>query len=105
MPKKRGILYTELESQEQEIQRFVASHGGLPCPDLVQVPKMVEQDSNKLVWLHGSLNLCIPIHINNSGQSQPEKMSFRVPLPYKIGEEEFPGNAEDKVPSEAATYI
>ncbi|EEH09928.1 conserved hypothetical protein [Histoplasma capsulatum G186AR] len=102
---KRGILYTELDSQKKEIQRLVASHCGLACPDLVQVPKMVEQVNNKLVWLHGSFNVCIPVHINNSGQSLPAKMAFRVPLPYKIGEEEFPGNAEEKIRSEAATYI
>ncbi|EDN05885.1 predicted protein [Histoplasma mississippiense (nom. inval.)] len=75
---KRGILYTELDSQKKEIQRLVASHCGFACPDPVQVPKMVEQVNNKLMWLHGSFN---------------------------IGEEEFPGNAEEKIRSEAATYI
>ncbi|QSS65420.1 hypothetical protein I7I51_06263 [Histoplasma capsulatum] len=78
---KRGILYTELDSQKKEIQRLVASHCGFACPDPVQVPKMVEQVNNKLMWLHGSFNVCIPVHINNSGQSLPEKMAFRVPLP------------------------
>ena len=79
--------------------------GGLASPGLVHVPEMVEQLNNKLVWLHRSFNVCIPVYINNPGRSLPAKMAFRVPLPYKIGEEEFPGNAEEKVRSEAATYI
>jgi hypothetical protein len=32
-------------------------------------------------------------------------MAFRVPMPFKVGEEAFPGNAEEKLRSEAATYI
>ncbi|QSS64187.1 hypothetical protein I7I51_01252 [Histoplasma capsulatum] len=101
---KRANLYTKLASQEEEIRKLVASHCGLASPDLVQVPDMIDQDNN-LVWRHGSFNVCIPVHINNSGRSLPAKMAFRVPLPYKIGEEAFPGNAEEKVRSEAATYI
>jgi hypothetical protein len=103
--RKREILFAELQSQEKEIQELVASHCGLANPDLVQVPEMIELAKNKVVWLHGSFNVCIPININNSGRSLPAKMGFRVPLPYKIGEEAFAGNAEEKVRSEAATYI
>lgn len=66
---------------------------------------MTEEAENKVVWLHGSFNVCIPIYINNSEQSLPARMGFRVPLPYKVGEEALPGNAEEKVRSEAATYI
>lgn len=102
---KRGDLFDELHGQEKEIQRLVASHCGLASPDLVQVPEMIEETENKIVWLHGSFNVCIPIRINNSGLSLPPRIGFRVPLPYKIGEEAFPGNAEEKVRSEAATYI
>ncbi|KAL4954293.1 hypothetical protein BDW69DRAFT_205332 [Aspergillus filifer] len=32
-------------------------------------------------------------------------MAFRVPLPYKCGERYYPGNCEEKLRSEAATYI
>ncbi|KKZ60961.1 hypothetical protein EMCG_04384 [[Emmonsia] crescens] len=103
---KRGILFAELQSQKKEIQKLVASHCGLASPDSVEVPEMVEEASNKPVWLHGSFNVCIPVYIKSSGrQSLPARMGFRVPLPYKIGEESFPGNAGEKVRSEAATYI
>ncbi|KKZ59043.1 hypothetical protein EMCG_00911 [[Emmonsia] crescens] len=101
---KRAYLYNKLANQEEEIRKLVASHCGLASLDLVQIPDMIDQENN-LVWRHGSFNVCIPIHINNSGRSPPAKMAFRVPLPYKIGEESFPGNAEEKVRCEAATYI
>ncbi|KAK2808553.1 hypothetical protein FQN50_004585 [Emmonsiellopsis sp. PD_5] len=102
--RRRGILYTELQSQEKEIRTLVASHCGLASPELVQVPEMVDHN-NKLIWLHGSFNVCIPVYISNPRGSLRSKMAFRVPLPYKIGEDEFPGNAEEKLRSEAATYI
>ncbi|PGH14788.1 hypothetical protein AJ79_02804 [Helicocarpus griseus UAMH5409] len=108
---KRGILYTDLESKEEEIQSLVAAHCGLSNPSLIRIPKMVDPVNNKLVWLHGSFNVCIPVYINGDNNnsfaagSLPAKMALRVPLPYKIGEEGFPGNAEEKVRSEAVTYI
>lgn len=101
---KMSCFYDELESQKEDIQKLVASHCGLPSPDLVRVPEMWGPD-NQLIWLHGSFNICIPISIVNAGPCIPAKIGLRVPLPYKVGEETFPGNAEEKVRSEAATYI
>lgn len=100
---KRAELYTEFENKEREIKELVALHCGLPRPDLVQVSKIF--DGPKTLWIHGSFNLCIPVYIHSSGRARPSKLAFRVPLPYKVGEETFPGNAEEKLRSEAATYI
>jgi hypothetical protein len=102
---KRAIFYNKLQSHETEIRSLVASHCGLASSNLVQVPEMVEPVNGKLVWLHGSFNVCIPVHVKNLEHSIPSKMCFRVPLPYKIGEETFPGNADEKLRTEAATYI
>lgn len=33
------------------------------------------------------------------------RVLFRIPLPYKIGEDHFPGNVDEKIRCEAATYI
>ncbi|WEW57643.1 hypothetical protein PRK78_003110 [Emydomyces testavorans] len=101
---KRGVVYTELQCQEEGIRKLVASHCGLESPDLVKVPEICSPDQ-KLLWLHGSFNVCIPVDIDNTGRSLPAKMAFRLPLPYRVGEQTFPGNAEEKVRSEAATYI
>ncbi|KKZ63886.1 hypothetical protein EMCG_01839 [[Emmonsia] crescens] len=106
---KRAKFYNEFADCHQEIQQLIAFHCGLTNPSLVQVPEMFGKDG-ELVWQHGSFNMCIPVCINragrnNAGNSLPSKLGFRVPLPYKLGEEAFPGNVEEKVRSEAATYI
>ncbi len=46
--------------------------------------------------------MCIPIHVSGKGY---DRILFRVPLPYKIGEDLYPGNMDEKVRCEAATYI
>ncbi|OAT04499.1 hypothetical protein BDBG_01044 [Blastomyces gilchristii SLH14081] len=100
---KMADLLTNLSIEKEEIRKLVASHCGLASPDMVQVPDMIDSN-NHLTWLYGSFNVCIPVRIN-AGSHLPAKMAFRVPLLHKIGEEAFPGNAEEKVRSEAATYI
>ncbi|PGH10647.1 hypothetical protein AJ79_05361 [Helicocarpus griseus UAMH5409] len=106
---KRAKFYSEFEIRQDEIRQLVAFHCGLANPDLVQVPATFGKN-NELIWQHGSFNMCIPVSINRSGlnhvtSSLPTRLAFRVPLPYKVGEEMFPGNSEEKVRSEAATYI
>lgn len=98
---KRKNLYYELKSQEREIQQLIALHCGLASPEMVQVA----DENGTLVWNHGSFNMCLCICFRDVEQSVPVKLAFRVPLPYKIGEETFPGNAEEKIRTEAATYI
>ncbi|KAL8977811.1 MAG: hypothetical protein Q9205_006466, partial [Flavoplaca limonia] len=38
-------------------------------------------------------------------QQAEKRVMIRFPLPYKVGEEDFPGNAEEKLRCEAATYV
>ena len=90
-------------SKKNDIRSLVAWHCGLANPDLVQVPDMIDS-TNKLVWIHGSFNVCIPVSVPE-GSSSTAKMALRLPLPYKVGEDIHPGNAEEKVRTEAATYI
>lgn len=51
------------------------------------------------------LHLCLPIHVKNRKNHSEKRVIIRFPLPYKVGEEFFPGNAEEKLRCEAATYI
>lgn len=53
-------------------------------------------------WRHGSFNWCIPVTINSAEHSP---VLLRFPLLYKVGESEHPGNADEKLRCEAATYI
>lgn len=50
-------------------------------------------------WIHGSFNICIPIYVHGE-----KRVIIRFPLPYKIGESTSPGNAEEKLRCEVATY-
>ena len=52
-------------------------------------------------WIHGSFNICLPICVKAEGR----RAMIRLPLPYKLGEEYFPGNVDEKLRCEAATYI
>ncbi|KUJ07342.1 uncharacterized protein LY89DRAFT_691805 [Mollisia scopiformis] len=52
----------------------------------------------------GSFNVCIPVRVN-SAKSHSKRVIIRFPLPYKVGDLQHPGNAEEKIRSEAATFI
>jgi hypothetical protein len=51
-------------------------------------------------WRSGSFNVVIPILLRHN-----KRVFIRLPLPYKIGEENVPGNTEEKLRTEIATYI
>jgi hypothetical protein len=53
-------------------------------------------------WMFGSYNVCLPVTVNPPSE---ERVLFRIPLPYKIGESEHPGNIDEKLRCEVATYI
>ncbi|KAK2751156.1 hypothetical protein FQN57_000232 [Myotisia sp. PD_48] len=96
-------LHSLLERESQAIQYLVASHLGI-SPAKVRVPPHIGPDG-KRIWWHGVINLYIPIDINAPGSSLPTKVMFRLPMLHKIGEKWFPGNAEEKIRTEAATHI
>lgn len=52
------------------------------------------------IWRSGSFNVAIPIRL--SGQ---RNVYLRLALPYRIGEREAPGNTEEKLRTETATYL
>ena len=49
--------------------------------------------------------MCVPVHVKRWEQQAEKRVMIRFPLPYKIGEEDYPGNAEEKLRCEAATYV
>lgn len=56
-------------------------------------------------WKHGSFNVCIPIYIDNWRKYPRKRVLLRLPLPYKVGESTCPGNADEKLRTEAAAFI
>jgi hypothetical protein len=55
-------------------------------------------------WIHGSFNICLPVYIENWRKRPGGRVMIRFPLPFKVGDSNYPGNAEGKVRCEAATY-
>ena len=93
-PRKRLDLIVLLLESESEILHIVAQH--------LNIERSACKLSDVSEWRHGSFNLCVPIHVNWNTYT---RVLFRVPLPYKVGEEPAPGNIDEKLRCEAATYI
>ncbi|KZF25522.1 hypothetical protein L228DRAFT_255211 [Xylona heveae TC161] len=103
-PKKLGGFYVQMIERRDEIQRLVASHCGLKSAELGRITVREDRAADGTpVWRHGSFNVCVRVSFVD--EQTRRDMAFRVPLPFKIGEYFEPGNAEEKVRSEAATYI
>lgn len=90
-PEKRLDFCAYLHTHSKEIEAIVSHHLGVPR-DSCHVPWVDK-------WVHGSFNICIPVLVNAG-----KKVMIRFPLPYKIGESTHPGNAEEKLRCEVATY-
>jgi hypothetical protein len=55
-------------------------------------------------WIHGSFNVCIRVDVGGQERNSAKQLMVRFPLPYRIGEDCCPGNADEKVRCEAGTY-
>ena len=95
---KRSDLLDYLCDHRTEIEAVVSHHLNLSTTGTCFIAPRSER-------IDGSFNICLP------GQVKPEKIHsekrviMRFPLPYKIGEETFPGNADEQLRCEAATYV
>ncbi|MCJ1476754.1 hypothetical protein MMC13_005423 [Lambiella insularis] len=84
----------EIEQNEEKILKLVAQHIGVDVGNC----RLSEE------WLRGGFNLCIPVVVRGS-QHPYQRLIFRVPLHFKLGEALIPGNVDEKIKTEAATYI
>jgi hypothetical protein len=96
-PQKRFEFYVYLLKHRSEIETIVSYHLGLNKRDTCQIAEVKD-------WIAGSFNVCIPVHVNRA-KSPSKRVVIRFPLPYKVGELQYPGNAEEKIRCEAATFI
>ncbi|KAF3491627.1 uncharacterized protein GIQ15_01144 [Arthroderma uncinatum] len=97
-PEKRVDFFVWLHLHRKEMAEIVSFHLGLSPPEECRPGEVRE-------WLHGSFNVCILFYINNWTKGPGKRVLIRFPLPYKVGESEYPGNAEEKLRCEVATYI
>ena len=95
---KRSDLLDFLCDHIAEIEAIVSHHLNLRRSGTCFVAPRSE-------WIHGSYNICLPVYVYTRKTHPEKRVIIRFPLPYKIGEETFPGNADEKLRCEAATYI
>lgn len=89
-PVLRADFLASIEAQKEEIEDMVRSHMGVRWCHVVV----------KEVWRSGSFNVAIPIIMPGR-----RIVYLRVALPYRIGERQAPGNAEEKLRTEIAAYL
>jgi hypothetical protein len=96
-PEQRFEFFVDLLRHRSEIEAIVSYHLGLKKGEACQIGEVKD-------WRAGSFNVCIPVRVNRA-KSRNKRVMIRFPLPYKVGELQNPGNAEEKIRSEAGTYI
>lgn len=95
-PEQERKFFEFIHVHKSDIRDIVSSHLGLSSPDNCH---LIESG-----WLCGSFNACLPVAISDPHYSA-QRVMLRIPLPYKVGEKNHPGNAEEKLRCELATYI
>ncbi|OAA63531.1 Aminoglycoside phosphotransferase [Niveomyces insectorum RCEF 264] len=98
-PEKRLDFFSHLFMNRPHIEEVVAHHLNIARSDF----RLSHYDE----WIHGSFNACLPVYITAGRRTArlPHRLIIRFPLPYKVGEEVCPGNVEEKLRTEAATYV
>ncbi|KAF7122765.1 hypothetical protein CNMCM5793_000875 [Aspergillus hiratsukae] len=91
-PQKLTDFKTRLISLKADIEATVAFHLQANCC------QVADEDN----WMMGNYNICIPVCVNPPSENH---VLIRIPLPFKIGEEKNPGNVDEKLRCEMATYI
>jgi len=98
---KRIDFYLHLYKHRAEIETIVSFHLGLGLTETCCISEVTN-------WIAGSFNVCIPVDVTyhaGKNREQATRVLIRIPLPYKVGEEGNPGNADEKLRCEAATYL
>ena len=94
---QKDAFYSRIESHRHLLPDVIAHHLNTESANITI--------SGQEYWRHGSFNLCVPVLVNNSANpTLPQFVMIRFPLPYRVGEVTHPGNSDEKINSEAASY-
>lgn len=98
-PRQQKEFFASVAQSQDWIKAVIAHHLSLPSSDSCQVAAVED-------WLHGSFNVCIPVHIKDwkTRAQRGTRVLLRLPLPYRVGENHCPGNSDEKIRCEAGTY-
>lgn len=91
---ERNKFFSLISQHRQDVAALVAYHLSLSPQNCCVAPPEH--------WIHGSFNVCVPVKIEES--SRLRQVMARFPLPYRVGENAKPGNADEKVLCEAGAY-
>lgn len=96
-------LYNHLWStrQRRAIASLTALHVGLD-PERQHARCIVQKPET---WIHGSFNICIPVHVLDRAGDLTRKVLIRCPMAHKLAEDHYPGTVNEKLGTEVATYI
>ncbi|KAJ0419620.1 hypothetical protein BJY00DRAFT_302025 [Aspergillus carlsbadensis] len=97
-PERRLEFYVYLYQNRTVMESIVSYHLNLNRKQKCRVAEVKE-------WIAGSFNVCIPVDINGQDHNTPKRVLIRFPLPYKVGETQHPGNADENLRADAATFI
>lgn len=96
-PLRKLAFYSYIEGHRALLAEVIAHHLGTKPTDIEIAPQEW--------WQHGSFNLVIPLNVNvDPAHSSVPHAILRFPLPYRVGEVANPGNSDEKLNCEAATY-
>jgi hypothetical protein len=95
---QREDFFLWIYKHREDFNELVSLHLGLSSSESCRFGVFKE-------WKHGSFNVCIPIYIDSWKTRLEKRVLLRIPLPYKVGESRCPGNADEKLRAEAATFI
>jgi len=98
-PQQKEAFYRRIEKLSPLLADLVAHHLGTKSTQVNIVPPKA--------WRHGSFNLCVPCVVDvdpSARPNVPRHVLLRFPLPYRVGEATNPGNSDEKINCEAATY-
>lgn len=97
-PDSRVEFFVFLYSHRNDIAALVSDHLGPGQSIQCRLGEVKE-------WIHGSFNVCIPVYVDNWTKCSAKRVLIRFPLPYKVGESTYPGNSDEKLRCEAATFV
>ncbi|KKK22777.1 hypothetical protein ARAM_007695 [Aspergillus rambellii] len=88
---------TYLYQHRTLIESIVACHLGLTSANSCRLAEVED-------WIDGSFNICIRVDVYRIDQILGQQVMIRFPLPYRVGQNVCPGNADEKIHYETGTY-
>ncbi|OIW33075.1 hypothetical protein CONLIGDRAFT_628013 [Coniochaeta ligniaria NRRL 30616] len=93
-PGQQKAFWDSLVARKADIEALVRYHLGIDWCYVCTTE----------IWKAGSFNVVLPVLVRAKGCRGNERVYVRFPLPYKLGEAQHPGNVEEKLRTEIATY-